>query len=135
MDVHGFAQRVIDLAERMSDVADAAAGKHRRRPSTPSQWLVLPAAGAGLFALAKSDFFSQRAKTVVDEAKTRASELPNELMNSVRQASQSPTQPSAKASGNSSSTAKQRTTRSGTARSGAQRRRQTSSTSRRRTSR
>jgi hypothetical protein len=135
MDVHGFAERVIDLAERMSDVADAAAGKHRRRSSTPSHWLVLPAAGAGLFALAKSDFFSQRAKTVVDEAKTLASELPNDLMNSVRQASQSPTQSSAKASGNSSPTSRRRTTRSGTARSGGQRRRQTSSASRSSTSR
>ena len=125
MDVQGLAERVIDLAERISDVADAAAGKHRRRPSVFTRWLVLPATGAGLYALAKSDFFSQQAKIVVDEAKTLASELPDDLVNSVRQASQSPT----KSTGSSSASAQRRTNRSS-----GQRRRRTTSASRRTTS-
>lgn len=124
MDIQGFAERVIDLAERMSDVADAAAGKRRRRPSAFTRWLVLPGTGAGLYALAKSDFFSQQAKTVVDEAKTLASELPDDLVNSVRQASQSPTKPT----GSSASTRRR------TNRSGGQRRRRTTSASKRTTS-
>jgi hypothetical protein len=119
MDVQGFGDRVIELAERMSDVADAAAGKHRRRPSAFTRWLVLPATGAGLYALAKSDLFSQQAKIVVDEAKAIASELPDDLVNGVRQASQSPT----KSTGKSSASAQRRTNRS----SGQRRRRASAS--------
>lgn len=125
MDVQRFAERVIEVAERMSDVADAAAGKHRRHPNALTRWLVLPATGAGLYALAKSDFFNQQAKVVIDEAKTIASELPDDLVNSVRQASQSPT----KSTGHSSASAQRRTSRS----SGQQRRR-TTAASRRTTS-
>jgi hypothetical protein len=111
MDVQAFAQRVIDLAERLSDVADAATGKRRRHPSAVTRWLVLPATGAGLYALAKSDFLSQQAKIVVEEARTLASELPDDLVTSVRQASQSPTKSSSSATGNSSASARRRTSR------------------------
>jgi hypothetical protein len=126
MDVQGFARRVIDLAERLSDVADAAAGKRRRRPSAVTRWLVLPGTGAGLYALAKSDFLSQQAKAVVEEAKTLASELPDDLVTSVRQASQSPTK-SSSATGNSSASARRRTSRP----RGQQRRRTTSASNKR----
>jgi hypothetical protein len=126
MDIHEFAERVTDLAERMADVADAAAGKRRRHPRAATQLLLLPAAGAGLYALAKSEFFGQQAKTIVDEAKTVASDLPSDLMNTVRQAS--PTPGSSTATRNSSTSAKRRTTRSG-----GQRRRQGSSASKRTT--
>lgn len=126
MNIHEFAERVIDLAERMADVADAAAGKRRRGPRAATRLLVLPAAGAGLYALARSESFSQQAKTLVDEAKTVASELPNDLMNGVRQAAS--TQASSTAAGRSSTSAKR-----GATRSGGQRRRQSTSTSRRKT--
>jgi hypothetical protein len=87
MDVHGFSNRMIGFAERLSDVADAAEGKGRRA-SGSTHWLVLPAVGAGLYALVRSDFFTTRARGVVDEAKTLATDLPNDLMTGVRQASQ-----------------------------------------------
>jgi hypothetical protein len=88
-DVHKLSDQMIDVAERLSNVADAAAGKRMtRRTSGWSGWVVLPAVGAGLYALVRSDFVSQQAKGVVDEAKTRASDLPNDLMKSVRRATQ-----------------------------------------------
>ena len=50
-DIHKFSERVIDVAERTSAVADAAQGKTVRRGVMPARWLLLPAAGAGLYAL------------------------------------------------------------------------------------
>jgi hypothetical protein len=88
-DVHKFSERVIDLAERLEDVADAAEGKgNRRGGGIGTRWLLLPAAGAGLYALMTSNSFGRHAKGVIDQAKTRASELPDDLMNRVRQTSQ-----------------------------------------------
>jgi hypothetical protein len=89
-DVHRFSEHVIDLAERLSDVADAAQGKRNRRGSVVRRWLLLPAAGAGLYALIKSDSVSRQAKEVMGEAKTRASELPDELLRRVRTTSSQP---------------------------------------------
>ncbi len=49
-------------------------------------WLAQPsAAGAAVSALVRSDAFSRQAKGVVDEAKTRASELPDDLVSRMRQ--------------------------------------------------
>ena len=97
--IHKFSDQVIDYAERLSNMADAAQGKGARRgSSTGTRWLILPAAGAGLFALVKSDFFTRQAKGVVDEAKTRASDLPDDLLNHVRQTSQKSSRTSQKSS-------------------------------------
>jgi hypothetical protein len=85
--IHKFSAQMIDYAERLSDVADAAQGKnhsHRHAAST-TRWLLLPASGAALYALVKSDAFSRQAKEVIDDAKTRASELPEDLIGLVRQ--------------------------------------------------
>jgi hypothetical protein len=87
-NIHKFSDQVIDYAERLSDMADAAEGKGNRKRSRGTRWLILPAAGAGLFALVKSDFFTRQAKGVVEEAKTRASDLPDDLLNQVRGTSQ-----------------------------------------------
>jgi hypothetical protein len=87
--INKFSERVIDLAERLEDVADAAEGKGRRRSGSGARWLILPAAGAGLFALATNASFARQAKDVVDQAKTRASELPDDLMSRIRQSSTS----------------------------------------------
>lgn len=128
-DIHRFSERVIDYAERLSNVADAAQGKRgARRRNGVSGWLLLPAAGAGLYAMVRSEFFSRQAKEVVDEAKTRASELPADLMKSVRQTTQKSrrqtTQTTAKqSSGNASGQGSKATGK----RSGTQRRRRTSS--------
>lgn len=82
--VHRFSERVIDYAERLSDMADAAQGKNHRR-SRAKRWLLLPATGAALYAVVRSDRFSRQAKEVVDEAKTRASDLPDDLVARLRQ--------------------------------------------------
>jgi hypothetical protein len=76
---------VIDYAERLSDVADAAQGKNHQRAGSTTRWLMLPASGAALYALIKSESFSRQAKDVIDDAKTRAAELPEELIGLVRQ--------------------------------------------------
>jgi hypothetical protein len=83
--IYKFSERVIDLAERLEDVADAAQGKGRRKGGSGTRWLILPAAGAGLYALATNGSFTRQAKDVMDQAKTRASELPDDLMSRIRQ--------------------------------------------------
>jgi hypothetical protein len=88
-DIHKLTDQVIDYAERAANVADAAKGE--RKNGGGARWLLLPAAGAALYAVVKSDFFTRRAKVVADEAKSRASELPDDLMKAVRQTSQRPT--------------------------------------------
>jgi hypothetical protein len=87
-DVHKFSERVIDMAQRLEDVADAVQGKgHRRGGGVSTRWLLLPVAGAGLYALATNNSFGRHAKGVIDQAKTRASELPEDLLGRVRQTS------------------------------------------------
>lgn len=85
--IQKFSSQVIDYAGRLSDMADAAEGKHPQKTSRATRWLLLPASGAALYALLKSDSFSRQAKGVVDEAKSRASELPEDLITRVRQTS------------------------------------------------
>jgi hypothetical protein len=87
-DVNKLSARVIEYAERASAVADAAQGKKRIRASGAGRWLLLPAAGAGLYAMARSKSFTRQAKGAMDEVKARASELPDELFDRVRQTSQ-----------------------------------------------
>jgi hypothetical protein len=87
-DIHKFSEQVIELAERLSDVADSANGKRIRRGSLSPRWVILPAAGAGLYALATSGSFTRQAKGVMNQAKTRASELPDDLLSRIRQTSQ-----------------------------------------------
>jgi hypothetical protein len=93
-DVHEFSERVIDLAKRLQDVADAAEGKgNRGGGGISAKWLLLPAAGAGLYALVTNNSVGRHAKDVMDQAKTRAAELPDDLMSRVSQASQPQPQP------------------------------------------
>jgi len=88
-DVNKFSEQVIDLAERLANVADAAKGKNTTRTRPAVRWLLLPAAGAGIYALTTSRAFSRHAKTVADEAKARASDLPDELISRVHEATSS----------------------------------------------
>ena len=85
-DINKFSEQVIDLAERFADMTDAAQGKGNRK-SMGARWLILPAAGAGLYALGASGSFKRKTKKVMNQAKARASELPNDLMNRVEQVS------------------------------------------------
>ncbi len=83
--IQKLSSQVIDYAERVSEMADIAQGKHHQRTGQTTRWLLLPASGAALYALVKSDAFSRPAREVMDEAKARASELPDDLLSMVRQ--------------------------------------------------
>ena len=97
-DVQNFSKHVIDYAERLADMADAAEG-HGRRKMGLTRWLVLPAVGAGLYALATNG----RTKGVMDEAKTKATELPEDLVKRVRQNTGTTSRSTTGSSGNGSS--------------------------------
>ena len=112
--IHRFSERMIDYAERMSDVADAAQGRNPRK-SGARRWLLLPASGAALYALLRSDSFSKQAKGLVDEAKTRASDLPEDLMSRVRQTAPTTTSSTNGGRRKRSSSSPRRTTRKTTA--------------------
>ena len=62
--------------------------KGGRRRSLGPKWVVLPAAGAVLYALATSGSLTRQAKGVMNQAKARASELPDDLLSRIRQTSQ-----------------------------------------------
>jgi hypothetical protein len=107
--IHKFSEQMIDLAERLDDVADAAKGKGNRRGGVSTRWLILPAAGAGLYALATSGSFTRQAKDVMDQARTRASELPDDLLGRIRQTSQKSTSGNGGQSGSRTSSARRKT--------------------------
>ena len=50
-DINKFSEQVIDLAERLANVADAAKGKDTKTMMPKARWVLLPAAGAGIYAL------------------------------------------------------------------------------------
>ena len=85
-DIERFSERLIDLAERFADVTDAAQGRGNRQGGIQARWLVLPAAGAGLYALGARGSFKRQAKSIVKQAKERAAELPDDLLSRVHQA-------------------------------------------------
>jgi hypothetical protein len=85
-DIYKFSDRVVDMGERLADVADAVQGKGNRKGGGAMRWLILPAAGAGLFALGTSRSFTRQAKSIFDQAKERASDLPEDLVGRVQQA-------------------------------------------------
>ena len=106
-DVHKFSEQVIELAERTSAVADAAQGRRVRRGGTRMRWLLLPAAGAGLYALATNRSFTRQAKSAMTQVKERASDLPEELVERAQEAT-----------GQTKNQRKSARSRSGTARAG-----------------
>jgi hypothetical protein len=79
--IQEFSEKVITYATRLSDVADAAQGR-RHSGGSRLRWT---ASGVALLALVRSDFFARQARGVVNEAKTLASDLPDDLMAVVRQ--------------------------------------------------
>ena len=98
-EINKLSERVIEYAERASAMSDAAQGKKRIRSAGTMRWVLLPAAGAGLYAMVRSKAFTRQAKDAVSEAKTRAAELPDELMGLVRQSPSSRTTSSAARNG------------------------------------
>jgi hypothetical protein len=112
--IQKFSENVIDAAERLADVADAAQGKGARKRNSGVRWMILPAAGAGLYALVTSRSFPRQAKGVLKQARARASDLPDELFGRVQQATgpangqKSTRQPARKSRSGSSSSNRQR---------------------------
>jgi hypothetical protein len=88
--IQTLSAQVIDYAERLSRMADVAQGKHPRRGAAMRRWIALPASGAALYALVKSDFFSRQAKDVIGEAQSHASELPDDLLTRIRETVEEP---------------------------------------------
>lgn len=86
-DIDKLSKQMIDFAERLADVSDAAKGKGLRRRRSGTLWVLLPAAGAGVYALVTSGSVGRRTKNAVEQAKARASDLPEDLVNRVRQPS------------------------------------------------
>lgn len=84
-NIQKLSTHLVDYAERLSDMADAAEGK-RQRGGIKARWFVLPATGAALYALVRSDSVKKPTKQVMGEAKTRAAELPSDLLGRVREA-------------------------------------------------
>lgn len=107
--VHKFSDRMIDWAVRIENVSDAAKGKAVRRRGPGTRWLLLPAAGAGLYAVATNRAFSRQAKDVMGQAKTRASELPDDLMGRLRQTAEKSSQATRKSTGNGNEDRRQQT--------------------------
>jgi hypothetical protein len=124
-DIDSFSTRLIDLAERFADVTDAAQGRGNRQGGIQARWLVLPAAGAGLYALGARGSFKRQAKSIVKQAKERAAELPDDLLSRVHQAT------SSSSSVSNGSNARRRSTSSSrsTGRARTQRRRKTQTSS------
>jgi hypothetical protein len=107
--MHKISDRMIDWAVRLENVSDAAKGKTVRRRGPGTRWLLLPAAGAGLYALATNGAFSRQAKDVMDQAKTRASALPDDLMGRLRQTTKKSSHASRKSTGNGGQERRQQT--------------------------
>jgi hypothetical protein len=86
LDFRKLAKQVTEVAERLADVSDAARGKRRRRSGVPGRWLLLPAAGAAVYAAAKRAAVDRSAGGVVRGAK--ADETPDlDLLNRVKDVS------------------------------------------------
>jgi hypothetical protein len=86
MAAHKNMDWAVDWAVRLEN-ADGSKGKAVRTGGA-GRWLLLPAAGAGLYALATSRAFSRQAKDVMDQAKT----LPDDLIGRLRQTTQKPSE-------------------------------------------
>jgi hypothetical protein len=77
-DAKKMSEGLVDIAERFADVVDAAQGRGARKTSGGAKWLILPAAGAGVYALAtSSSAFARRTRKLMSRAKDRATDLPD----------------------------------------------------------
>jgi hypothetical protein len=78
-DFNKISKQAADVAERLADVADAARGEGPRKSGGGGgRWLLLPLAGAAVYAVAKrGSEVPSRAKELVGQVKERASEMPD----------------------------------------------------------
>lgn len=126
-EVKKMSEGLVDMAERFADVVDAAQGRGARKAGNGAKWLFLPAAGAGVYALAtSSSAFARRTRKLMSRAKDRATDLPDtDLFGRVKEV----TGTEQRASGGSGRTQSARRTQTRRSRSGqTQRRRKTKST-------
>jgi hypothetical protein len=80
-DVSKFSERLIDVAERFADVVDAAEGRGSRHTGNGTRWLILPAAGAAVYALAtSSSSMARQTRGFMRRAKDRATDLPDAVL-------------------------------------------------------
>jgi hypothetical protein len=132
-DVKGFSERLIDLSERFADVVDAAEGKGSRRSGgSGARWLILPAAGAAVYAFATGTSRTARqTRKLVRRAKDRATDLPDsDLFNRVKEVSGLTEESSSSPRGRTQRSSSSSRRKSGTARTSSQRRRKTTASSR-----
>ena len=79
-DVNRFSEGLIDAAERFADVVDSAQGHGARKAGTGTgaRWLILPAAGAAIYAVAtSSSSMARQTRKLMRRAKDRATDLPD----------------------------------------------------------
>ena len=126
-EVKKMSEGLIDMAERFADVVDAAQGRGGRKASGGAKWLILPAAGAGVYALATSgSAFARRTRKLMSLAKDRATDLPDaDLFGRVKEVT-GMEQSASGSSRRTQSTRRRQTRRSGSGQT--QRRRKTKST-------
>lgn len=86
-DMHKFSRQMIDLAQRLDAITDAVEGKATGRAGRGTRWVLLPAVGAGIYALATNGSFARRTRGAVEQVKARAADLPEDLLKRVRQTS------------------------------------------------
>jgi hypothetical protein len=86
-DAHNLAKQVTEVAERVADVSDAVHGK-RKRSGGLARWLILPAAGAAVYAAAKRASAVGRSNGgVMRGAEATAGEMPDmDLLNRIKDA-------------------------------------------------
>lgn len=111
--VNKMSEGLIDLAERFADVVDATQGRGARKSRNGARWLILPAVGAGAYALAtSSSAFARRTRKLMSQAKDRATELPDaDLVDRVREVTGM--EQSASSSGRTQTARRRQTRRSG----------------------
>ena len=100
-DMDRFSERLVDLAERVADVTDAAQGRGNRQGGIRARWFVVPAAAAGVYMLGASGSLRRQAGNVAKQAKDRAADLPDDLMSRVHRATRKPTTSGARSNGRS----------------------------------
>jgi hypothetical protein len=80
-DVNRFSEQLIDVAERFADTVEAIQGKGSRQGGFAARWLVLPAAGAAVYALATStSSTARRTRGLMRQAKDRATDVPDAVL-------------------------------------------------------
>ena len=81
----GLSGQLTDLRERLEDAVDAAKDAGHRPGVESARWLVVPAvAGVAIYASARSGLLTGNGKRVIQDTAMRAAELPTDLLDTVR---------------------------------------------------